>query len=119
MIEAEKKKIMSIHVADIPENTFSLRFEVAGIRYRDEDAQDAAYGLEEGDYLELEEEPDNRYDPYAVKVLTTDGYHIGYVCASRAPLISRTIDKLIECKVKKIPEYYGDSFIFGLATFKE
>lgn len=118
MIEAEKKKVMSIHVADIPENTFSLRFEVVGLRYRDEDAQYAAYGLEEGDYLELEEEPDNRYDPYAVKVLTTDGYHIGYVCASRAPLISRNIDKLIECKMEKISKY-ENSFIFGLATFKE
>lgn len=80
MIEAEKKKIMSIHVADIPENTFSLIFEVVGLRYRDEDAQYAAYGLEEGDYLELEEEPDNRYDPYAVKVLTRWLSHRICVC---------------------------------------
>lgn len=118
MIEAEKKKVMNMHVADIPENTFSISFAVKGLQYRDEDAQDAAYGLEEGDYLELEKEPDNEYDPYAVKVLTTDGYHIGYVEATKAKRISSNIDKLIECKVKKISEY-EDLFIYGLATFKE
>lgn len=118
MIEVEKKKVMNMQVSDIPENTFSISFAVKGLQYRDEEAQDAAHELEEGDNLKLEEEPDNEYDPYAIKVITMDGCHIGYVESTKAKRISSNIDKLIECKVKKISEY-EDLFIYGLATFKE
>lgn len=118
MVEDEKEKIRNMDTSEDSENTFSISFAVKGLRYRAEDAQDAAHELEEGDDLELEEEPDNEYDPYAIKVLTMDGYHIGYVEATKAKRISGNIDKLVECKVKKISEY-EDLFIYGLATFKE
>lgn len=118
MVEDEKKKIQNMDTSEDSENTFSISFAVKGLQYRDEDAQDAAHELEEGDDLELEEESDNEYDPYAIKVITIDGYHIGYVEATKAKRISSNIDKLVECKVKKISEY-EDLFIYGLATFKE
>lgn len=35
--------------------------------------------LEVGDLLELKEEPENKYDPMAIRVLTQEGKHLGYI----------------------------------------
>lgn len=95
----------------------AISFAVKGLQYRDEDAQDAAHELDVNDVLELEEEPDNEYDLYALKVLTVDGEHIGYVEATKSKRITENLDKLIECKVKKISEY-DELFIYGIAYFE-
>ena len=54
-------------------------FVVRGTYYRDKDAQVAAWKLKTGDEILLIKEPTNQYDPYAVKVCTKSGFHIGYV----------------------------------------
>lgn len=51
-----------------------LEFEIAGMSYRDN--IDNYIGEHAGT---LETEPDNDYDPNAIKVLAEDGHHVGYV----------------------------------------
>jgi len=51
-----------------------VRFNIAGIEYRDN--IDEYLGESVG---VLESEPTNHYDPNAIKVLTADGHHVGYV----------------------------------------
>lgn len=117
MMEDEKEKIRNIDTTDILERSFSISFIIKGLQYRDKEAQEAARELEEGDTLELEKEPNNKYDSFAVKVLTTDGYCIGYVEAGKAEEISINIGRLIECKVQAISEH-DELFIYGMAYFK-
>lgn len=115
MVEEEKKKIRNM---DTSEDLLFISFAVKGLQYRDEEAQEAAEDLEEGDTLLLEREPENEHDSYAVKVLTTDNHHIGYVEATKAKRISNNMDKLIECKIKKISSY-DELYIYGLAVFEK
>lgn len=51
-----------------------IEFEIAGMSYRDN--IDDYLGEHAGT---LEPEPDNEYDPNAIKVLAADGHHVGYV----------------------------------------
>lgn len=51
-----------------------LEFDIAGMSYRDN--IDDYIGEHAGT---LEAEPDNDYDPNAIKVLAEDGHHVGYV----------------------------------------
>ena len=51
-----------------------IEFEIAGMSYRDN--IDDYLGEHAGT---LEPEPDNEYDPNAIKVLAEDGHHVGYV----------------------------------------
>ncbi len=59
---------------------------VQGIPY--ENRADIAFLVREGDKLELQAEPDNQYDPSAIRVLF-DGKQIGYVRRDTAKIISR------------------------------
>lgn len=51
-----------------------LEFAIAGMSYRDD--IDEYLGEHVGT---LEAEPTNKYDPNAIKILTGDGHHVGYV----------------------------------------
>lgn len=48
--------------------------------------------MKKGEKVELEKEPDNPYDPHAIKVVTTDGYHIGYIARGDTVLIYKDFD---------------------------
>lgn len=115
LVEREKLKYVP---AKKVEDKLTISFAVKGLQYRDEEAQDAAYSLEEGDDLVLEKEPDNEYDKNAIKVLTIDGYHIGYVEGTKSKRISQNLDKISSCHIKKITQTETDLYIYGLATFK-
>lgn len=52
----------------------NIEFDIAGMSYRDN--IDNYLGEHPGT---LEAEPDNDYDPNAIKVLAEDGHHVGYV----------------------------------------
>lgn len=95
----------------------SISFAVKGLRFRDDSEQSAAYGLKVGDELILEEDSDNEYDPFAIKVFTIDGYHIGYVEMTKSECISENMGRLVKAKVKKISNY-NDLYIYGLAYFE-
>jgi hypothetical protein len=57
-----------------------IHFPVAGVKFRPVEAQAVANTLEEGDQLELELEPSNKFDPKAIKIIEPEsGAHIGYV----------------------------------------
>lgn len=54
----------------------ALNFQVAGTSYRVESFQQANVGP--GDALEVQPDPSNQYDPFAIKILK-QGIHIGFV----------------------------------------
>lgn len=56
-----------------------LIFNVKGTNYVGDSNILAAYRLNEGDLLMLSHEKDNQYDPFAIKVMTINNNHIGYV----------------------------------------
>lgn len=60
---------------------------VAGIRYRMSDALDFLDEAEQGHRLDLEPEPDNQFDEYAVRVVGC-GRHIGYLPAPLSELLA-------------------------------
>lgn len=55
--------------------------DVAGISYRSRSEIKRANELCKGEYLYLEEEPDNVYDKNAIKVITNDDFFIGNIPA--------------------------------------
>lgn len=54
-------------------------FSVAGVYYRSHEEISRAEKLQKGEELFLVSEPDNAYDEKAIKVMTKDDYHIGYI----------------------------------------
>ena len=54
-------------------------FTIAGTYYRTQEEIFCAENLQIGEELVLEKEPTNEFDKNAIKVLTEDGYHIGYI----------------------------------------
>ena len=65
------------HVSVWPKDHYQpdiLEFDIAGMSYREN--IDEYNGEFKGT---LEAEPDNAYDPNAIKVLAVDGHHVGYV----------------------------------------
>ena len=76
-----------------------------GLSFRPSEAKAAYRNLEEGDTVWLDKEPDNKYDPNAVKVLVEiaddDYIHIGYVAKGEAAVLSPRLsdDELVEATV--------------------
>lgn len=116
MVEKEKEKTHNAYV-DKLKYSDTLSFALKGLNYRNEEEQEAAEDLEEGDDLILESEPTNEYDPLAIKVLTVDGFHIGYVEATKCKFISENMHRLLKCRIKQI-SHYENLYIYGLAYFE-
>lgn len=74
-----------------------VKFKVAGLFYRSDFCQRRAASLCINEPLLLQAEPDNEMDPNAVKVLTTEGVHIGYMPKDIASQWHSHLDKLNEC----------------------
>lgn len=87
---------------DLPENPIRIKFMIKGIAHMNPDAILRTLQLETGDDLILQAEPHNPYDPDAVKVYSTDGFHIGYVDANHSFLLSGILHLVKSCKVKWI-----------------
>ena len=62
-----------------------------GLWFRSDEEKAAAFALEPGDPVTLEREPDNEFDPNAIKVLTGDS-HIGYIDAGAAALLCSLLE---------------------------
>ena len=73
-----------------------------GYEFRPEDNRKAIFGLYIGEYVILEKEPSNKYDPFAVKVLTENGIFIGYVNRDESMNVTMKYERLNYCKVKEI-----------------
>jgi hypothetical protein len=64
------------------------RFDIVGMLYRDESSIIKASKVRQGELLLLVRERNNPKDPNAIRVLTVDGIHIGYVPARRCSDVS-------------------------------
>ena len=60
------------------DDSFTCRFFLHGWRYVDESAQNRIDSLNVGEVLKIQLEPDNPVDTRALKILTGDGFKIGY-----------------------------------------
>lgn len=65
---------------------------VVGMHFRGGGAKDVAAAITEATPINLEREPDNQYDAYAIKVLIED-FHIGYIERGQAAWISPLMDE--------------------------
>lgn len=70
-----------------------MRTHIAGVSYRPIECQAAFTELKDGDELELIPEPDNPYDPNAIKVMKGE-FHLGYVPAKLAAQIVNDLPNL-------------------------
>ena len=97
-------------------NDTLIDFEVKGVFYRDKDAIKRASRLFINEPLILEVEPGNLQDMNAVKVLTQDKVHIGYLPKDIASYVHYRLDKVVTCYAKSISDndvpYVYASFIF-------
>ena len=131
MKEAEKKQAEEKNIASHPVriqregkfvkpecsiNDTLIDFEVKGVFYRDKDAIERAARLYINEPLILEVEPGNIRDKNAVKVLTEDKIHIGYLPKDIASYVHFRLDKVITCYAKSISDndvpYIYASFVF-------
>lgn len=98
----------------------SIDFRITGTQYRSDEAIERANGLELFELLYLEWEKDNPQDPYAIKVLTDDGYHIGYMPAKYTKKFHSKINEYTECKVWDIKDQdYTDAPLIEVHAFFE
>ena len=56
------------------------KFYIAGVQFRSARDKEALVDYQEGDKLYLEAEPENKYDPNAIKIVDEgNSFHFGYV----------------------------------------
>lgn len=94
----------NVYQTDFRNNSicFSLSYKVTGTSFRGGLPQ-----LHVGDDIFLQAEPTNRFDKYAVKVLTNTGKHIGYIERKESYSISKNIEYIKGAEISKI--VHGDS----------
>jgi hypothetical protein len=91
----------------------SRKFYIAGVQFRPSSALEAIKALEEDDMLVLDPEPDNKYDPNAIRILTDHEVgdiatreHLGYVPKKFSAEIAAMIEvdglNSVECIVTKV-----------------
>lgn len=90
-------------------------FTIVGTSHRNKHEISAANIVKKGEIILLEKESDNEFDKNAVKVLTLDGYHIGYVSSGKAQIISdymkeqygyAVVDRVEEHIINDLYAYY-------------
>ena len=76
------------------------KFFIAGVQFRPLEAKESFKGQEVGDELLLEREPDNKYDPNAVKILSGE-FHVGYVPKKFSSEVAALmdIDVKLQCEI--------------------
>ena len=82
--------LWSLHQEHEQRGRVTLKF--VGIKYRGDEAYQRYLKLKKGEKVLFVKEPDNPKDPKAVKVVTMDGYHIGYVARGDTYYINRHPD---------------------------
>jgi hypothetical protein len=80
---------------------------IRGIPY--ENRVSAASQVTQGDSVTLKAEPDNPYDPYAIKVIFS-GEHIGYVQRDKAKILSREmrLGRQVQANVRSVKPATSD-----------
>jgi hypothetical protein len=108
------------YAADDSKLTGSFNIAIKGLYYRNSEEKRRAKNIDIFEELFLEKEFGNRQDDFAVKVITWDGYFIGYVDIVYSQKITRMIDTgyKINCFLSKsshneIPYQYMDIYYLG------
>lgn len=102
--EEWRKKLEEENASKFPKIEYSIQdtciyCDVVGTSYRDSGAIDRARNLQNYEPVVLEWEPENVKDIHAVKVLTQDGYHIGYIPANVAIEIYDKLENILHSVV--------------------
>lgn len=63
-----------------------------GASFRPAEVKDLIRNLDIDDVLTLERDPDNQYDPYAIKLLNDDGIFLGFVAKEQAAELAPLLD---------------------------
>ena len=74
----------------------STQFEnvkLVGTHFRDQLAKDIVAAMSKTNLVKLLREPDNKYDPNAIQVLSLRGVHLGYIEAGQAIWIADQMDE--------------------------
>ena len=94
------------YVPDLTSTTHApIDVAVKGISYRTPDEIFAARMCNVGDTVVLLPEPCNKIDSYAVKVMTMEGFHIGYVSAEYSKLVSSNIEHIAKCVIVRATKH--------------
>lgn len=99
ILKATKGRLLTDNYEFVPAFDLNkVEFDVAGTRYCP-DVKKCQDLLDINDKLTLELEPDNEYDPNAIKVIFTKNgvkYHLGYVPRYYSSYLSKILEKNIE-----------------------
>lgn len=87
-----------------PDMQITIQSTLAGAKFRPQAARATLLELGIGDMLRLEPEPENPYDPRAVKVISpldTLPEHLGYIARADNPAVFAALQAgtTIECKI--------------------
>jgi len=69
---------------------------IVGMTFRDPKSRNRLNSLWNGESLVLEREPSNPYDHNAVKILSTDNIHLGYIRRELAQTLAEEMDKGVD-----------------------
>lgn len=80
---------------------------IAGTSYYN--VKDIEHNLKQGDSLPLMREPNNSFDPLAIKIMDESGHHLGYVPRVKNEALARLMDagKLLFGKIEN-KQWQGD-----------
>jgi len=98
--ENQKRSPIDDRLAQLKkQKVIPFSFSVKGTAYRTKEEIAAAVSLNINDLLILESEPNNPYDKNAIKVLTLQGYLVGYVDKEHNQFILRQWGRILKCYV--------------------
>ena len=107
-----RRRISYEHIVHDNDTGTYFTCEVKGTSYRSIEAIERARMLDVDEPLRLEREPSNPKDIYAIKVVTMDGYDIGYIPKDYSAILSRNIDAFVDCFVDKVVDSASAPYIY-------
>lgn len=91
-------------------------FKIAGVQFKKKQVEDAIlHGIAEGEDLTLICEPENPYDPTAVRI-EWQGYHIGYVPKKEGEELKRLMHGECEGYKAKLSIFNPDTDLWRMFT---
>lgn len=95
-------------------------FKVKGLVYREKNSQMGSLFLRKYCTLHLEPEPDNPYDPNAVRIYSDDGnFFLGYVEASKSSCIAAVYPNIKSCFISEYEDGPELPYITATAYFQK
>ncbi|MDR2004942.1 MAG: HIRAN domain-containing protein [Prevotella sp.] len=85
----------------------TIKFEISGVNYLPESTLLKLKSMDLYEEVKLKPDPNNKYDPDAIKVCTPDGVMIGYVNSDALEIIHELLNSGVyyECKICRISDH--------------